>query len=143
MGYIYNTLNIDRLRYLLKLKGMTERDFCKRLWGAETHRNFKYFAIKPDVKCSTLVRICSILNIPIDSLFTATDTNGNIPSIVGNDNIVNSSVVGTDYRTVSENEALKMVIKEKDARIEDLKKINEQLSERINTLFKIGRFSDN
>lgn len=146
MTYIYNTLNVERLRYLLQLRGIGERDFMKKLCGAQTHRDFdNYFGQKTDldVKCSTIVKICSILNIPIDSLFIATDINGNIPSVVGNDNIVNSSVVGTDYRTASENEALKMIIKEKDARIEDLKKFNEQLSERINTLFKIGRFSDN
>lgn len=140
MEYIFETLNIDRLRYLLQLRGMSEREFSKRLWGSGTHRNFKYFGQKPDVKCSTLVKICTILKIPMDSLFSAVDTNGDIPSIVGNDNIVNSSIIGSDIsRLKHENETLKLLVKEKDARIEDLKKVNDA---QLNLLLNLGQISD-
>lgn len=146
MAYIYDTLNVERLRHLLQVRGMNERDFFKKLWGAQTHRDFNnYFGTKTDVdvKCSTLVKICSILNISMDTLFTDLGVNDKIPSVMGNDNIINSSIVGADIsRLKHENDALKLIISEKDARIEDLKNINAKLEERLDLLLKIGQFSD-
>lgn len=143
MGYIYNTLNIERLRYLLRQKGMTERAFSKALWGDGTHLNIKYFAQKPDVKCSTLIKICNILGVSVESIFAPMDDKDNVPSIVGNDNIINSAIIGSDIsRLKHENDTLKLVLKEKDARIDDLKNINSKLEDRLDLIIKMGRFSD-
>lgn len=146
MTYIYNTLNVERLRHLLQLRGMDERDFMKKLCGAQTHRDFNnYFGQKTDldVKCSTIVKICTILNMSIDTLFTDLGTNDPVPSVMGNDNIINSSIIGADIsRLKHENDALKLIAQEKDARIEDLRNINTKLEERLDLLLKIGQFSD-
>lgn len=144
MAYIYDTVNIERLRYLMKLRGINERDFSKKLWGTGTHRDFdNYFSQKTNVRCNTLVRICNILNIPMDALFTDLDTNSPIPPIMGNDNIINSAIIGSDISSLKhENDTLKLVLKEKDARIDDLKNINSKLEDRLDLIIKMGRFSD-
>ena len=62
---------------------------------------------------------------------------------MGNDNIINSAIIGSDISSLKhENDTLKLVLKEKDARIDDLKNINSKLEDRLDLIIKMGRFSD-
>ena len=59
----------------------------------------------------------------MDMLFDIDNSLTPFPNINGNNNNVNSTVINQDYASLkSENEALKMLIKEKDERIQDLRK---------------------
>jgi len=118
------------------MKFTKERDFCKSLWGKDTHLNLKYFQERPDTQASTLVKMSELLDIPIDLFFQESDVDPNFPSFVGNNNIVNSTNVNNDpVHLAAENKALKMVI-------EELKKQNERLGETLNLALKVGLKSD-
>ena len=89
------------------------------------------------------MKVCNILDISLDEFFGGSDKIGTSPHIVGNQNIVNSSVVNQDVKSLqAENKALRMVIKEKDERITDLKKVNAELGARLDLVLKLGQNSD-
>ena len=91
----------------------------------------------------TAMKVCNILDISLDDFFGGSDKIGASPFIVGNQNIVNSSVVNQDLKSLqAENKALRLVIKEKDERIADLKKVNEQLDSIISIMQEKGQKSD-
>lgn len=136
MRHDFNVINYDRIVYLVKLKFTKERDFCKSLWGKDTHLNLKYFQERPDTQASTLVKMSELLETPIDSFFQKSDIGPKPPSIVGNNNIINSTNVNNDpIHLAAENKALKMVI-------EELKKQNERLGETLNLALRAGLKSD-
>ena len=89
------------------------------------------------------MKVCNTLDISLDELFSGSDKIGDSPYIIGDQNIVNSAVINQDAKSLqSENKALKMLVKEKDGRIADLKKVNQQLSDVIGLLNRKGQNSD-
>lgn len=148
MMYKRETPNYDVVIDVLNKTGMTERQLSKLMYGEATHRNIiKNLREKPDIRSSTLVRLCNILCIPIDSLFGKRDgseNNTDIPSIVGNNNVVNSHHIHNDITALkAENTALKMLNQEKDRRIDDLKTSNQTLANQVNLLLeKLGHNQD-
>jgi hypothetical protein len=89
------------------------------------------------------MKICNTLDISLDELFSGSDKIGESPYIIGNQNIVNSAVFNQDQLSLmAENKALKMLIKEKDERINDLKKVNGQLETMVDLLKQKGQNSD-
>jgi hypothetical protein len=86
------------------------------------------------------MKVCNLLDISLDELFSGSDKIGNSPYIVGNQNIVNSSVVNQDVKSLqAENKALRMLIREKDERISDLKKVKDELNALV---LALGQKSD-
>lgn len=125
-------IDIDKLKSIIKSRGLRERDFCIIMWGEDTHRTIKELARRPNTTIETAMRICNTLDISLEDLFNGSDKVGESPYIIGNQNIVNSSVVNQDAKTLqAENRALRMLIKEKDERISDLKKVNSDLGKRL------------
>ncbi len=145
MSIDFDTPCADRLQYFLDKRGMTSRQLSKMIWEDKTHRDIvKELKTKPDTRSSTLVKICRILDISIDSLFEKPINDKNNQPIVGNHNIVNSNYVNTDITTLkAENQALRLVLEEKNARINDLKKSNEELGKRLDVVLQLGLKSDN
>lgn len=89
------------------------------------------------------MRICNTLDISLDELFSGSDKIGESPNVIGNQNIINSSVITQDAKSLqAENKALRLLIKEKDERISDLKKVKEELSQRLDYVLKLGQNSD-
>lgn len=143
MKYEYSTISTDRLKQLLQQSGMSDRVFSKKLWGENTHQTPAYFEIRPDVRVSTLVKMAEILDCSIEDFLIKSDTTSDTPTVSGHHNVVNSSFVNTDVTTLkAEIKALKMVIEEKDLRIEDLKKANEDLGKRIDLVLQISQHRD-
>lgn len=69
----------------------------------------------------------------MDKIFQKSDTNGTVPAIEGDKNIVNSNNIRIEINSLkAENQALKMVIDEKNERIAELKKLAEQLERHLN-----------
>lgn len=140
MRYECVNINMDFLRSALKAKGLTERQFAVLMWGEDTHRTIKDFLRRPNTTIETAMKVCNILDISLDDFFGGSDKIGASPFIVGNQNIINSSVVNQDLKTLqAENRALRMVIKEKDERISDLKKVKDELSQRLDYVLKLGQ----
>lgn len=140
MRYECININMDFLRSALKAKGLTERQFAVLMWGEDTHRTIKDFLRRPNTTIETAMKVCNILDISLDDFFGGSDKIGASPFIVGNQNIINSSVVNQDLKTLqAENRALRMVIKEKDERISDLKKVKDELSQRLDYVLKLGQ----
>ncbi len=132
MRYERVYIDIDKLKSIIKSRGLRERDFCIIMWGEDTHRTIKELARRPNTTIETAMRICNTLDISLEDLFNGSDKVGESPYIIGNQNIVNSSVVNQDAKTLqAENRALRMLIKEKDERISDLKKVNSDLGKRL------------
>ena len=140
MRYECVNVNMDFLRSALKARGISERQFAILMWGEDTHRTIKDFIRRPNTTIETAMKVCNILDISLDDFFGGSDKIGTSPFIVGNQNIINSSVVNQDLKTLqAENRALRMVIKEKDERISDLKKVKEELSQRLDYVLKLGQ----
>jgi len=143
MRYERVYVDIEKLQALIKARGMRERDFCTTLWGSDTHRTIKEFVRRPNTTIGTAMKVCNLLDISLDELFSGSDKSGESPYIIGNQNIVNSSVVNQDVKYLqAENKALRMVIKEKDERIADLKKVKDELGTRLDLVLKLGQNSD-
>lgn len=141
----YECINIDMdfLSRTLKSRGITERQFAVLMWGKGTHRTIKDFLRRPNTTIGTAMKVCNILDISLDDFFRGSDKIGTSPFIVGNQNIVNSSVINEDEKAIQvENKALKTLIKEKEDRISDLKIVNEQLKSCLDLLRNKGQNSD-
>lgn len=139
MLYKRETPDTDVIIEVLKRNGMTMRQLSKLMYGENTHRDLiKNLREKPDIRSSTLVRICNLLEIPMETLFNNEinyENSGEVPSIVGNNNVVNSSVINNDITALrAENKALKLLIEEKNMRIEDLRQQNKELITLISNL---------
>lgn len=143
MLYKRETPDADVIVQVLKHNGMSVRQLSKLMYGEKTHRDvIKDLQAKPDIRSSTLVRICNLLEISMELLFKReanSDNNGDIPSIVGNNNVVNSSVVNNDIASLrAENKALKLLIEEKNLRIEDLRQHNKELISHLDMVIEKG-----
>ena len=143
MRYERIYIDLEKLKSIIKARGLRERDFCVLTWGEETHRTIKEFIRRPNITIETAMKICNTLDISLDELFSGSDKIGESPHIIGNQNIVNSAVFNQDQLSLmAENKALKMLIKEKDERINDLKKVNGQLETMVDLLKQKGQNSD-
>lgn len=132
MRYERIYIDVDRLRSIIKSRGLKEREFCVMTWGADTHRTVKELARRPNATIETAMKICNTLDISLDDLFNGSEKVGESPYIIGNQNIVNSSFVNQDLKSLqAEVKALQMVVKEKNERIEDLKMVNADLGKRL------------
>ena len=138
MKYDFDKLETGRLRELITRANLTEKAFCKALWGEHTHQVLVNIERRPNVRASTLVKIASILNCSIDDLFLQKDRNETENTVVGNNNVVNSHYVNTDIPSLkAEIKALRMLIDEKNARIEDLKKANDEVGKRLDLVLSL------
>ena len=140
MRYECINVNLEFLRKAIASRGMTERQFAILMWGEDTHRTINDFQRRPNTTIETAMKVCNLLDISLDELFSGSDKIGNSPYIVGNQNIVNSSVVNQDVKSLqAENKALRMLIREKDERISDLKKVKDELNALV---LALGQKSD-
>lgn len=144
MRYENNTVKSERVRELLERAGISIGEFSKSLWGAKTHNTITYFDARPDVKVSTLVRMAEVLGCSIEDILIKSDGTSDVPTINGHYNVVNSSYVNTDVTSLkAEVKALKMLIEEKNQRIEDLKNVNAELGARLDMVLQYGQNRDN
>ena len=143
MRYENNTVKSERVRELLERAGISIGEFSKSLWGAKTHNTITYFDARPDVKVSTLVRMAEVLGCSIEDILIKSDGTSHVPTINGHYNVVNSSYVNTDVTSLkAEVKALKMLIEEKNQRIEDLKNVNAELGARLDMVLQYGQNRD-
>lgn len=143
MRYENNIIKSARVKELLLKTGMSITDFSKSLWGSKSHNSLSYFDTRPDVKVSTLVRMAEILDCSIEDILIKKDGNSDAPTVFGHHNVVNSNYANTDVTTLrAEIKALKMVIEEKNQRIEDLKNTNEALNKRLDMVLQLGQARD-
>lgn len=143
MRYVNNTVKSERVRELLERAGISIGEFSKSLWGAKTHNTITYFDARPDVKVSTLVRMAEVLGCSIEDILIKSDGTSDVPTINGHYNVVNSSYVNTDVTSLkAEVKALKMLIEEKNQRIEDLKNVNAELGARLDMVLQYGQNRD-
>lgn len=143
MRYENNIIKSARVKELLLKTGMSITDFSKSLWGTKSHNSLSYFDTRPDVKVSTLVRMAEILDCSIEDILIKKDGNSDAPTVDGYYNVINSNYANTDVTTLrAEIKALKMVIEEKNQRIEDLKNTNEALGKRLDMVLQLGQARD-
>ena len=143
MRYERVYIDVEKLKAVIKARGFKEREFCVIMWGGDTHRTINEFKRRPNTTIETAMKVCNTLDISLDELFSGSDKIGESPYIIGDKNIVNSAVINQDAKSLqSENIALRMLVKEKDERIADLKKVNGQMESVINMLRNLGQNSD-
>lgn len=141
----YNCIRIDLkfLKKIIKERGMTERQVGLIMWGEKTHRGINDLERRPNMRIETAMKLCNVLDISLDELFLPASKSDNYPSIVGNENIINSAFITNDPSSMkAEIRALRALLKEKDARIEDLKAHNADLNKRLDFLIHFGQNSD-
>lgn len=144
MRYENNTVKSARVKELLTKAGISISDFSKSLWGTKSHNSITYFDARPDVKVSTLVKMAEIIGCSIEDILIKSDGSSDAPTVNGHHNVVNSNYVNTDVTTLkAEVKALKMVIEEKNQRIEDLKCTNSELGRRLDMVLQLGQSKDN
>ena len=143
MRYERVYIDVEKLKTIIKARGFKEREFCVIMWGDDTHRTINEFKRRPNTTIETAMKVCNTLDISLDELFSGSDKIGDSPYIIGDQNIANSAVINQDAKSLqSENKALRMLVKEKDERIADLKKVNEQMESVIDMLRVLGQNSD-
>ena len=143
MRYENSNVKSERVKELLKRAGISIGDFSRSLWGPKSHNSITYFDARPDVKVSTLVRMAEILGCSIEDILIKSDSSSDSPTVNGHHNVINSNYVNTDVTTLkAEVKALKMVIEEKNLRIEDLKKSNSELGRRLDLVLQLGQNKD-
>lgn len=143
MRYERVYIDVEKLKSIIKARGFKEREFCLIMWGDDTHRTINEFKRRPNTTIETAMKVCNLLDISLDDLFSGSDKIGDSPHIIGNQNIVNSSVINQDLHSLrADNKALRMLIKEKDERIADLKKVKDELGARLDLVLKLGHNSD-
>lgn len=134
----YIAFSLDKLRTILEERGLKDRDLVKLMYGVESHQTFKTIFTK-QFGWQKLVDVCNTLDIQLDDLFELSTDSVQHPTIQGNFNNTSNAVVNHDFASLrSENEALKLLIKEKDSRIEDLQRNFDKVVE----LARLGRVSD-
>lgn len=140
MSLFYDLPNPERLAFQIEAKGMTSRQFSKQLYGNDTHRDvLDELEKRPNPRSNTLVKICRLLDISIDSLFQKSDSISVNPAKNGNTKEEKKDKLNEEIRVLkTENEALKMILAEKDNRINDLKKVNNELFTRFGHLLEVG-----
>ena len=132
----YKKFSINHLKQGLYELGVTERELCKRMKGKDTHVRLKDI-FTPKFGHQTLIDLANALDVPIDTFLEVQEKKSDLPNITGNNNNVNSTVINNDIASLkSENESLKMLIKEKDMRIEDLKR-------NLDTVIKLAQVGQN
>lgn len=140
-----NTPNVEYIQEVLHQLKMKPRELSKLVYGADTHRDIiKEVTTKPDVRASTVLRICRALGISMDSLYENSDNvSGRKPLISGIANVTNSTNVRIEIADLkAENKALKLLIEEKEKRInEQLRHIND-LSNHLATLYQLRQNKD-
>lgn len=126
MARYFDTIRLKRLQQLISEVGLTEREFCKKLWGERTHQTLKYFIEKPDPRISRVVKIAEILRCSIDDVMLGTDdfTTKDRTKYIQEDEQVSQQEVTA---LKSEIESNRELLKEKDARISDQKVYIEHL----------------
>lgn len=143
MRYENNIIKSARVKELLLKTGMSITDFSKSLWGPKSHNSLSYFDVRPDVKVSTLVRMAEILDCSIEDILIKKDSSSDAPTVNGYHKVINDNYVNADVTTLrAEIKALKMVIEEKNQRIEDLKNTNEALDKRLDMVLQLGQAKD-
>lgn len=136
-----NNPNLEYIKDVLKERNMTSRQLSKLIYGETTHRDIvKEITSKPDVRASTVVKLCRALDITMDSLYQNSDTDKrDIPFISGIGIVNNSPHAKVDLVDLrAENKALKMVIEEKDKRLEEQQKYIDQLGKRLDLVLQLG-----
>lgn len=137
----FNTLRLERLQQLISEAGLTEREFCKKLWGERTHQTLKYFIEKPDPRISRVVRIAEILHCSIEDIMLDTDvftSNDRVKYIQEDEQVSQQEVAALK----SEIESNRELLKEKDARISDQKVYIEHLVKLLHKEVENGQISD-
>lgn len=142
MARYFNTLRLERLQQLISEAGLTDREFCKKLWGERTHQTLKYFIEKPDPRISRVARIAEILHCSIEDIMVDSDefrTKSTSNFLQKNEQIINQELTALK----SEIESNKELLKEKDARISDQKVYIEHLVKLLHNEVENGQSSDN
>ena len=132
--------NLEYIQDVLKERNLTPRQLSKMIFGESTHRDIvKEITTKPDVRASTVVKLCRALEISMDSLYKDNITSKQDVQTINGIGIINNSphakVDLADLR--AENKALKMVIEEKDKCIAEPRKHIEQLDSKLDLALKL------
>ena len=138
----FKTLHLKRLQQLISEAGLTEREFCKKLWGERTHQTLKYFIEKPDPRISRVVKIAEILQCSIEDIMLDTDdftTKDKVKYIQEDEQVSQQEVTALKSEIESNHELLK----EKDARISDQRVYIEHLVKLLHNDAENGQISDN
>ncbi|MBP3220067.1 MAG: hypothetical protein J6M37_06355 [Prevotella sp.] len=134
----YKKFSVEHLKEVLNELGISERELCKRIGGTKTHNRIQEL-LPPRFGHQKLIDIANALDVPMEKILEKQDTKSEVPSITGNNNNINSTVINQDfYALQSENEALKLLVKEKDLRIADLQRNLDMVID----LAKAGQNSD-
>lgn len=132
--------NLEYIQDVLKERNLTPRQLSKMIFGESTHRDIvKEITTKPDVRASTVVKLCRALEISMDSLYKDNITSKQDVQTINGIGVINNSphakVDLADLR--AENKALKMVIEEKDKRIAEQLKYIEKLDSKLDLALKL------
>ena len=134
MKYQNRIVKTERVKELLNLYGISPLTFSRSLWGEKSHNSLNYFDIRPDVKVSTLVKMAEIIGCSVEDILIKSD---------GTSDVVNSNYVNTDIVALkAELNALKLVLEEKNKRVEDLIKANDTLNARLDMVLQLGHNKD-
>ena len=84
--------NLEYIQDVLKERNLTPRQLSKLIFGEGTHRDIvKEITTKPDVRASTVVKLCRALEISMDSLYKDNITSKQDVQTINGIGIINNS----------------------------------------------------
>lgn len=87
--------------------------------------------------------MAEIIGCSVEDILIKSDGTSDNPTVNGNNNVVNSNYVNTDIAALkAELNALKLVLEEKNKRVEDLIKANDTLNARLDMVLQLGHNKD-
>lgn len=137
MKYVYDHIDYDHLRSLISKRGISNQNFCMLLFGKSTHQTVAYFKTTRDLRTSSLIKIASILDCSIDDLLNKEKEETPLPYKLG-DSLKKEDKNGTTSQEfLIEN--IKSLLLEKDLRISDLQRHNNELTKCIDYMVEQGK----
>ena len=94
--------NLEYIQDVLKERNLTPRQLSKMIFGESTHRDIvKEITTKPDVRASTVVKLCRALEISMDSLYKDNITSKQDVQTINGIGIINNSPHAKDDKLAS------------------------------------------
>ncbi|MCD8296811.1 MAG: hypothetical protein LUC88_04490 [Prevotella sp.] len=136
MRYIRDYPDLQLVESLRDKKGFSVPEFNHLVYGDKSGNTIKgRLRDNPNVSSKVLVRICNLLDVSLDDLFQKCDEVLKPTQVSGDNNIVNSNNIHIDMLQLrAENKVLKMLVNEKEERIKELKKVNDDIGKRLDFL---------
>ncbi len=71
-------LDVEKIRQILKMRGITSTEFMRKIFGARIKQSLSYLTHRPGITFSKVESIADYLGVPVDSIRTSPVNNDSL-----------------------------------------------------------------